>query len=461
MEDAKLAALAPNWERANLDAETYLERSVRSWYSDECVKVNRLRERNLISQALQQTRHITLERKRNKIKALLAVSCALLHEGANRASGQWEGYAYKSMEIHSVILDVRIELGSSYDIKPLIVNKDGTFYRCGWGEILKVFNKDTDNCPDCGEKHTRYGMEAEILALDGDQTYRDVLLRKLNRKLHLNKSTDNFGIDGSGKPLEIRNINASTIPKLVSSYSARLDSLMNGLYFMADNFPYINKDYRFDNCGIHIHQLYEDTKPAALVNAHSLVGMLVNSLEPAIWNSRLQNGYGNPFNSRPVEWCSNSEIGTELRVFNVLHPHTLRTALDIQEELSEKKSANNGKIADEYTTLKSLGTIREERLALSSANFNGMLSLFVKKDIFSISEIIKAQKRLLKNYFPVLGKRHKIVESLLSEKFIRETLSKGKKKKTNELSELATVSADFDSQEIALAEQNNENIDRR
>lgn len=303
-----------------------------------------------------------------------------------------------------VVAEIRVPIDMSKLV--LVVYADGKNAWISWKLILSaLINRKAGEgvCGFCGVKHSQYGLEAEVMTMFGDNLYRDVLLRKLNKKLHINHSKDRFGVDGSGDPLEIRDINGDSIRKIVGSYSLALDKLLDGQKFMIKNFPYVSKDISTINCGIHIHQFHEKVSREILTTAHSLVGMLVNSIEPDTWGTRTRHGYGAPMNFRmPTPWCENPESATELRVFNVLHPKTLECSMEVTEELSKKiKNSFTPAHLDEF--------VRSKKLVMQNVpdqdTFNKVLSFFVEKEVVTPEEIKVIYKRIKDSYIPVLGKK--------------------------------------------------------
>ena len=211
-------------------------------------------------------------------------------------------------------------------------------------------NSDPLHCPTCHKVHKRYGMEMEFLLETQDANYREVMLRFLNGKLNSEYFSSDYGLDHGG-PMEIRNINANNPEDLTAQYKERFDKVKDAMEMMA-KFPGFKNGFNTDRCGIHVHMFHKEFTRNRILTAHSIVGLMVNSMALGEWKKRAPS-YGMPYMNRPVHandnqagrWCMNMEHATELRMFNVLHPTVLKWSMERTLELAENRnSCNNDKL---------------------------------------------------------------------------------------------------------------------
>lgn len=266
-------------------------------------------------------------------------------------------------------------------------------------ELLAETTSSTDPnyCGTCRKVHKKYGLELEVNAVS-DHTYRDVLLRKLNGKLRLDPGSDDYGIDGSGVPLELRNINGSSIEDVITVLKDRLSKFNGALTWMQDGFPSMSAGMNTQGCGIHVHTFHKGVTPEKLATAHSLVGLLVNSRSRSDWDSRLP-GYGGPFNFRDVSgnngrgrWCTATRSATELRTFNVLSPEVLKWALERTEEI----------VAGDYNVAPTQFEthMRNDRHYTTSPVMNHALAFFKDQRVITAEKIEEMNSWLDANYLP-------------------------------------------------------------
>lgn len=351
----------------------------------------------------------------------------------------------------------------------LVVFKDGTTKLVDMHSILAVIYPQAggDTCSQCGISHTAYGIEAELSAMTEDPDARNLMLKRLNRKLRLDKASDKYGVDGGGgntNPLEMRNMNGTSIHKVTSTYSRTFKKMMGGIDLMNKNFNHVGKDISTFGCGLHIHQFHLDTPRAPIVTAHSLVGMLVNSMETDIWASRAQSGYGTPFNHRsPTPWCE-SDHATELRMFNVLHPKTLEACMELTMELAKLRkdtdvniggSDGRGGEFEKFMMNRRLSTTS----VVSKSVFNRALAFFVKKEIATPSEIKTLFDRIAKEYIPPLpSMKGRKMDVLIDEKKI--TVIEKKSSVSFSESTLSVMCADAHRQRNRCNDMNPEGMHR-
>ena len=311
----------------------------------------------------------------------------------------------------------------------LVLRKDGTQKFVPIHAILGEFSSVAggDDCAYCGVRHAAYGIEAELFAMTEDPDARRMLLKKLNKKLRLDTEGDKYGVDGGGgdgNPLEMRNINGTSIRKVVNTYTRTFGKMMGGIGLINSNFNHVGKSIHTKGCGLHVHQFHPDLPRAAVVTAHSLVGMLVNSMEAETWVSRTNNGYGSAFNHRaPTPWCD-SDSATELRMFNVLHPKTLEACMEITAELAKAKKSTGINVGSRdgrgcsFDKFLANQGLHPSQISMKS-NFNNALFFFVDSEFATPPEIKAIYDKIYKAYVPPLPQMAgRIPDVLIDEKKI-------------------------------------------
>lgn len=253
-------------------------------------------------------------------------------------------------------------------------------------------NSDPLFCNSCRKLHKKYGMEIELNIFRSEEIRRIVLM-KLNARTRINPSHDDYGIDGSQEPIELRNINANTSSDLVSELTERLGKLKEAQTFAREHFPFVRDSAPTTHkCGIHVHEYHKGILREKLVTAHSLIGLLINHKDNDNWKTRLDHSdYGQPYTSRSYsgsEWCrsSNPYTATELRMFNVIHPNVLKWAIDKTDELAPTSGTtqneyqrymrdNNlvGSRLSEPQTYEKTVRFFVERGIVTEANLNGLV----------------------------------------------------------------------------------------
>lgn len=295
-------------------------------------------------------------------------------------------------------------------------------------------------CVECDKFHMNYGMEAEIQAIE-DEDARHAILGELNRDEEYDPHTAKYGIDGSDEPLEIRHINADNIRSLSENYRKTLSNLLRGIRNFHRKNPGYDKFLGTKECGIHIHQFHPGIKRERIIIANTLVAVMVNSLEPSAWASRLSHDYGRPFAARKVRWCESGHA-TELRTFNVLHPETLEACLELTSELmklrrefsilpnayEEKRECeicNDAECDDDEQVGNHLHRQfahfqRENKFDYGDMKrFTlGALKFFVDKEIVTPPEIASIHKRVVKAYRPIFRGVRERIEFSVDEKSV-------------------------------------------
>lgn len=244
-------------------------------------------------------------------------------------------------------------------------------------------------CGNCRRVHKKYGAEMEINALTNDSAYRSVFLRMMNQRMDLSSSSSDYGIDGAGRALEMRNINADSIEELTNEMQTRLDKFLGGLEDLSEKFPSFSK--RTDNqiCGIHIHQWHKGIARHKVVAVHSLVGMMVNQFYDGSWESRAGsgNGYGTPMNPGvtyrdSVPWCRGQVDGTELRMFCMVSPSVIKYALELQNELIESMGDMRGSPQVHYDAMR-----RIQGSIVSREGFTRRVRYLVNMGVASVDKV--------------------------------------------------------------------------
>ena len=187
-------------------------------------------------------------------------------------------------------------------------------------------------CDTCRRQHKKYGLEIEIKAMR-DNTYRTVMLRKLNDMDALDTSANDYGIDGSGGPLEMRNMNGNTIEEVSNILKERLDKFKSTIDWMKNNFPGAGTRYDTTECGVHVHMFHKGVSRDRVLSAHSAVGLIINSYANEDWKSRVRRGYGQLYAYRAISnsrrsWCRSENNSTELRTFEAMNGAMLKWALE-------------------------------------------------------------------------------------------------------------------------------------
>lgn len=295
-----------------------------------------------------------------------------------------------------------------------VVNIRSNQSASGWVRQLAQMKEDLamdrsrpDYCQACGRNHKKYGMEIEFKTLT-DSVYREALLRKLNGTAHVDTRQANFGIDGSGTPIELRNINAATADGLSVAMNARVRSLIGGLEFIADNFPGADPSITTDLCGIHVHMFHKGIARDKVRVAHSVLGTLINSYNVTDWESRARSGYGRPFAYRNgSKWC-HSQWATELRMFNSFSPDVLKFAL----EKTELLLGNNFSPAfPEFE--RDVPGANTQNASWPVVNANNILAYFIHKGAAKLTQVHRMKQWLDANYhdfiMPASGARRRSV----------------------------------------------------
>lgn len=280
-----------------------------------------------------------------------------------------------------------------------VVNNRSNQTGSGWVRQLSQLKEELamdrsrpDFCTGCNRNHKKYGMEIEFKTLT-DSVYREALLRKLNGTAHVDTRQANFGIDGSGTPIELRNINAATADGLSVAMGARVRSLIGGLEFIADNFPGADPSITTDLCGIHVHMFHKGILRDKVRVAHSVVGTLINSYNVTDWESRARSGYGRPYAYRNgSKWC-HSQWATELRMFNAFSPDVLKFALEKTEMLLE----NNFTPTFPQFERETPGADTQAG-SWPVVNSNHMLAYFIHKGAAKLSQVHRMKQWLDANY---------------------------------------------------------------
>lgn len=257
-----------------------------------------------------------------------------------------------------------------------------------------IKNGKTENlCIPCSNFHLGYGMEVEFKTVD-DPDKRCELLEKLNGSKRYNTATADFGIDGSGDPLELRNIHANTPGEMAALYDTRLRKFFSTIQDMEKKYPGFKAGTSLDCCGLHVH-VFRDSreKQAAMMNAHTAVACLVNAFNLPIWMSRLLSGYGDPFNVRGnVPWCKGGN-GLELRMFNPIHPETLHFALDWTEKIAARWKGKA--LSDDFARMQRLVLPAKTENAVA---INTVLGWFIMSEVLTMADVKSMYSWLSKNY---------------------------------------------------------------
>lgn len=254
-------------------------------------------------------------------------------------------------------------------------------------------------CETCRRAHKKYGLEIEMKVMR-EELYRPVFLRKLNDNARISPSSDNFGIDGSGDPLEIRNINGADVNAVTSELSARLVKFTSTLEWFKNNFPDVPASISTRECGIHVHVFHKGVSRDKLLGAHGVIGMIINSYAPEDWQSRAVRGYGTLFNYRAINqgggWCNNPNNATELRTFGVLMPNVLKFALDWQEKLLANPSRVTYRGYQDF--------LNRERIASHTipqvTPFQKTLNWFIENGAITLEQVQEMATWLTTNYVP-------------------------------------------------------------
>ena len=273
-------------------------------------------------------------------------------------------------------------------------------------------NDNPRYCETCRRNHKTLGLEIEFKALgsgrhhsyDGN-VYRSALLMKLNNKARINPDADDYGIDGSSVPIELRNMNGNTSAEIAEILKERLGKFMEAFEFMKANFPGVPSEIETTECGIHVHAFHKGIARDRILSAHSLVGVVVNSLAMVDWNSRIPRGYGIPYASRGIShdsrapWCRNDINATELRTFGVMRPEVLKFALDQTSMLLNNPNNINTATAQEWGRYLQTANIPGVRMT-NAEGLKKTLQFFIDHGTVTIDQLVAMIEWLNENYIP-------------------------------------------------------------
>lgn len=341
------------------------------------------------------TTQVTVRMRGGFDTAILVVRC----NPQGRITAQREGYLRQYR-------DILREMGMGVTIRTAeTASADATPAQSGRASSNPLW------CADCGKAHIKYGAEIEINALRDDTTYQTVLLRKLNGRVSFDNYRADYGIDGAGVAIELRNINAESADGLAGEMQTRLDNFFGGLSELAEKFPGVNARVTTSVCGIHVHQFHKGIPRTRLIASHSLIGLLANQFVLDCWSSRLRHGsgYGRPMtpsvSHRDITpWCGHSRHATEMRMFCVFHPSVLKTALAYQEKILEGNASVcfTDTVYSEFwqhvTRQSNMGIVNPE-------TFTKAVKYLIDKGVTSLDNVREIHETLKDNFKDVRGAR--------------------------------------------------------
>lgn len=298
-----------------------------------------------------------------------------------------------------------------------------TIYAQG-GDSASLSPTTPNFCQHCMRSHKRFGMEVEFTMFGGDNSYKDIFLRKIHKKKEIDVLHESIGLDGSRRPIELRNINGDTPEELYMNLVEKMLEVRKAYVWMKQNLPAVGGlDTKV--CGTHIHFFHPGITRIHVAQSFTAIAMVINDFDFESWNSRLNSGYGRPFEYRPSEWCR-SEHATELRTLNAVHPSIIPFVIKNLEEAIKSSSTaflSFGAMEDFVNKIRSqAGLVLRDRMIYSEC-INECLAYFIKNKAIKFTQVKRMMRWLRKNYRPL---KDFILTKDLSDPSLK-TKSKGEK----------------------------------